>query len=206
MSGLPVVGEAVQALSGITEPLVGMLAPLKDVPVVGALVEPLLPKEAEDTANPTNPAVQQARRRVVRTPTEAANSPQASASAGEIETNATYAALTQKNKQFDRLRTWGLMQLYAGQTAPALSAFKKAQILRPSDPQILDLIARCEHPEMFMKEGAAPGGSRPEIPQLNLPDGMGMPSNLPGNLPNNIPMGLPNGNAAPAGDKPGGLF
>lgn len=203
MSSLPVIGEVVQSLSGVT----GMLAPLKDVPIVGSLVEPLLPKKEEDTVNPTNPSVQRVRRRMAGTRADAANSAQASASAvtGKVDVEATYAALTQKNKQFDRLRTWGLMQLYAGQTAGAVSAFKKAQALRPSDPQIIDLISRCEHPEMFMKEGAAPGGSRPAIPQPNLPDGMGMP-NLPGNLPSDIPVGQPNANAAPAGDKPGGLF
>lgn len=208
MAGIPVLGDVVQSLSGVT----GMLAPLKDVPIVGSLVEPLLPKEEEEASNASNPSAMQVRRRIART--AAANSPEATTSADseKVRTEAAYAALTERNRQFDRLRTWGLMQIYAGQTAGAISAFKKAQTLRPGDPQIRDLIARCEHPEMFTRDGGS--GARPAIPQPNLPGGMGVPMNLPGNLPGGLPgglpgnvqMGLPGGNAVHAGDKPGGLF
>lgn len=201
LSDLPVVGPAVQSMSGVLDPLLG---PLGDLPIIGTYIKQLLPKQPDNPANQASPQSGRIARtqRAAGGPVGAATTTLASASTtttGAVNPDAAYLALTQKNKQFDRLRTWGLMQLYSGQTAGAIAAFKQAQALRPTDAHISQLLNLSEHPQTFKnKDGGGMSGSPTTIPQPQLPDGMALPSNLPPSLPN--------GNAAPTGDKPGGLF
>lgn len=178
------------ALSGC-DALWSLTPVLANLPLVGAL----FPQPAESPL-----PIPHARRQPVAGTASASVTGQATPAPDEI------ARWAERNRQFDRLRTMGLMQLYAGQSAAALDNFKKAQALRPNDPQIAELIDLTLHPAAHVK---AQGFSAMPLASGSMPHAPAAP-----NTPNAASLfnfgatsSLPAAMARPAaGDKPAGLF
>lgn len=147
---LPVVGPAFDAvkplLSPVIDPIKGMLG-LSEAPP---------------------PPVMPSPRPRVRRPAAETNA-QSTAASGSVgapaadTSEAQLARAVERNKEFDRLRTTGLMQLYGGETRMAIETFERAAKLRPQDAHIRELIELAKNPPrteapMGMGNGSMPGG------------------------------------------------
>lgn len=191
---LPVVGGLGSTLAEVAAPVLGLLDP-----VIGQFIpkpEPTPPPRPRPRPRRRPAAVAAANQTVATTPGATD-----SAVVAVVQTpQAAFAAWTERNRRFDKLRTDGLMQLYNGQTAGAIQSFREAQALRPQDPGIANLVAMAQNPGAFRKEDSGevrvnglppmPGGAS-LTDALNALGGKG---------------GVPQPPAPPGGDQPGGLF
>jgi hypothetical protein len=147
---LPVVGPAFESIKPMLDPI---LSPIKGMLGMSEEVTPVV--------SPTPRA--RARRARAK-----ANSPTANASgsvdAGQAEaTEAHFARVVERNKEFDRLRTTGMMQLYGGETRMAIETFEKAAKIRPEDAHIRELIELAKNPPRTEQPGIS-GEGVPSIP------------------------------------------
>jgi hypothetical protein len=151
-SDLPVVGPAVASLKPMLHVLDPVLGPIKGMLGIA--------EEAPPVVTPTP------RPRVRRAQAQA----QAAAASGSVgaapveNTEAHFARVVSRNKEFDRLRTTGLMQLYGGETRMAIASFEEAAKLRPDDAHIRELIELAKHPPRTEGDGASSGGA-PALPE-----------------------------------------
>lgn len=157
---LPVVGplfEAAKPILGVLDPVVG--------PIKGML------GMSEAPSPPPPPPRPRARRRPAEAPSQALPASGSTAAVPVESADAYFARMTDRNKEFDRLRTTGLMQLYAGETKMAIDSFEQAAKLRPDDPHIRELIElsksppRTEKPLSLDGLGGSSGGTFPTLPQ-----------------------------------------
>lgn len=151
-SDLPVVGPAIATITPFLQVLDPVLAPIKGM--LG--MEP----------DPKAPTVAPSPRPNVRRPlAAAAQAGAASASANasrSLPSEAQFARATERNKEFDRLRTTGLMQLYGGETKMAIDSFEKAAMIRPNDAHIRELLELAKNPS---RSGRPLGGDVPDLPE-----------------------------------------
>jgi|GEM_PF-1722015 hypothetical protein len=194
---VPVLGNVGQALSGVTAPIMGLLDP-----VIGRF----LPKHDDaPAATATAP-----RRRTRRLPgaAPAAGTAPATESAEAIAARAAAAATawSERNRQFDHVRSEGLLALYQGRTADAIKSFKQAQTLKPDNAQIASLIKLCETAGNKAPVNLPPPQALPQAGggSANPPGPPGLPANLPPGANQAVQQLLKNAN--PQGDKPGDLF
>ncbi len=155
-SDLPVVGPAVASLKPMLQVLDPVLGPIKGM--LG------MAEEAPPAVTPTpRPRVRRARAQAqAQAQAEAASG---SVGAAPVETSeAHFARVVARNKEFDRLRTTGLMQLYGGETRMAIATFEEAAKLRPDDAHIRELIELAKHPPRPEGGGASSGGV-PALPE-----------------------------------------
>ena len=147
---LPLVGPVFQSFSPMLDPIV---SPIKEM--LG-LSEPPPP-----VVTPTPRPRSRAARAKAAAQTAGASGSVAVSEAEASE--AQFARAVERNKEFDRLRTTGLMQLYGGETRMAIETFEKAAKIRPEDAHIRELIELAKNPPRvgpLSGEGvpAAPGG------------------------------------------------
>lgn len=130
-----------------------------DLPVVGPLYQSVAPMLAPilspikgwlGISEPPPPPVKPTPRPRSRGARAQANGQTAgatgSAAVAAENPEAQFARYAQRNKEFDRLRTTGLHQLYAGETRMAIESFEKAAQLRPDDAHIRELIELAKNP------------------------------------------------------------
>ena len=150
-AGLPVVGPAFEAIAPVFSVLDPVLGPIKGMLGMSEEAPPVVTPSPRPRVRRTNPET---------TPQTAGAS--ASVGAPAVETSeAQLARIVERNKEFDRLRTTGLMQLYGGETRMAIETFEKAAKLRPHDAHIQELIELAKNPprtELPLNRGGGPGG------------------------------------------------
>lgn len=204
-AGVPVLG-------GLSEKVAGLVEPLRNVlqPILGGI----LPKPEAPASTPL--VAHHLARRAAAT---VAGGPVATASV--VDPSVVFAQWAARNREFDRLRTNGLICLYDGDTASAIEHFRRAQALRPEDEQIASLLNLALHPvprKRSMDFGL--GGSPPGAPVPQPPEEAGALLEQPGPRTGPAPgNGAQAGGGVPpgltgvlkslqrgGGDKPGQLF
>lgn len=169
----PVVGPYVSKAAQAAAPVLAMLEP-----VVGP-IKGMLGMGVEEAAPIVSPTP---RTRPGRAPRDAA-APTAGASAsvptGRSETPVQSDRVVQRNKEFDRLRTTGLMQLYGGETRMAIATFEEAAKLRPDDTHIRELIELAKAPPP-PSESRSYGGAPPASRMF---EGLAPPPSFGGEMP-----------------------
>lgn len=149
---LPVVGPAFEAIAPVFSVLDPVLGPIKSMFGLSEAPPPVVTPTPLPRMRRPNPQA-------------AAQTAGASASAGAAavdNSEAQLARAVERNKEFDRLRTTGMMQLYGGETRMAIESFEKAAKIRPQDAHIRELIELAKNPPR-MEGGpngvpAVPGG------------------------------------------------
>lgn len=156
-SDVPVIGPVYDTIKPYLSVLNPVLAPIKGM---------LGMSEPEDPVAAPAP-----RARPLRARNEAAS--QASNASGSVKpaeaqlTEEQFAKAVARNKEFDRLRTTGLMQLYGGETRMAIESFEQAAKLRPEDAHIHELIQLAKNPPRVSRGEnsglmpTVPGGFQP---------------------------------------------
>lgn len=133
---LPVVGPAFEAVKPALSMLDPILAPIKGM--LGMSEAPPPSTMPSPRPRPRRPKSETA----VQT-----TGASGSVGAAAVENSeAQLARIVERNKEFDRLRTTGLMQLYGGETRMAIETFEKAAKLRPQDAHIQELIELAKNP------------------------------------------------------------
>lgn len=149
---LPVVGPVYESIKPMLDPI---LSPIKGM--LG------MSEEAAPVVDPTpRPRARRARANARMQAAEASGSVDP---AQADNSEAYFARVVERNKEFDRLRTTGLMQLYGGETRMAIDTFEKALKLRPEDAHIRELIELAKNPPRIEK----PLGANPGLP--STPEG-----------------------------------
>ena len=139
-----------------------------NVPLVGDLaarLEPMLPgfirdrlgmSSAGNSPTPTSPSASFDRGHGQQRQGPGATEIASADATQDIQ--ALYDHYVSVNTDFDHLRTLGLEELYAGQTAAAISAFHQALALRPGDTNVTALLNLAEHPGDSGGGGGSPAG------------------------------------------------
>jgi hypothetical protein len=133
----PYVSSAMETVKPLLHGLSPVLAPIKGMFGMGQ-------EEAAPVVSPTprvrtNRPAKDAEEQTAAASTSAAPAP-------AEPTRAQFSRVVERNKEFDRLRTTGLMQLYGGETRMAIDTFEQAAKLRPDDAHIRELLELAKAP------------------------------------------------------------
>ncbi|GEM_PF-2363799 len=155
---VPFVGPALESLKPFLSVLEPVITPIKGM--LGL---------SDSETSPSTASTPRPRRAGANRPAQAEG---ATGSVAVTETElseAQFAQVVERNKEFDRLRTTGLMQLYGGETRMAIDTFEQAAKIRPEDAHIRELIELAKNPPQPEKnrEMGAPANSSgmPSLPE-----------------------------------------
>lgn len=151
-SDLPVVGPAIATIKPFLQVLAPVIGPIKG----------MLGMDSNSTTPSVTPSPLPRARRPLATAAQAGAASASVNASQSLPTEAQFARATERNKEFDRLRTTGLMQLYGGETKMAIDSFEKAAQIRPNDAHIRELLELAKNPP---RTGGGMGGDVSGVPE-----------------------------------------